>query len=97
MTAQVFIPRDTTALSLGADGLALNMAQDIESRSIDAEVQRYGSRGMFWLEPLVEVKTESSRIAFGSVNASDVESVLDAIDDHLAGKSIDHSLYLGEV
>ena len=97
MTAQVFIPRDTTALSLGADGLALKMAQDIESRSIDAEVQRNGSRGMFWLEPLVEVKTESSRIAFGSVNASDVESVLDAIDDHLAGKSIDHSLYLGEV
>ena len=97
MTAQVFIPRDTTALSLGADGLALKMAQDIESRSIDAEVQRNGSRGMFWLEPLVEVKTESSRIAFGPVNASDVESVLDAIDDHLAGKSIDHSLYLGEV
>ena len=69
MTAQVFIPKDTTALSLGADGIALKMAQDIENRSIDAEVQRNGSRGMFWLEPLVEVKTESSRIAFGPVNA----------------------------
>ena len=97
MTAQVFIPKDTTAVALGADGLALKMAQNIESRSLDAEVQRNGSRGMFWLEPMVEVKTESSRIAFGPVNASDIESVLDAIDDHLAGKSIDHSLYLGEV
>ena len=97
MTAQVFIPKDTTAVALGADGLALKMAQNIESRSLDVEVQRNGSRGMFWLEPMVEVKTESSRIAFGPVNASDIESVLDAIDDHLAGKSIDHSLYLGEV
>ncbi|XXK45796.1 formate dehydrogenase beta subunit [Porticoccaceae bacterium nBUS_17] len=97
MTAQVFIPKDTTAVALGADGLALKMAQNIESRSLDAEVQRNGSRGMFWLEPMVEVKTESSRIAFGPVNASDIESVLDAIDDHLAGKSIDHSLHLGEV
>ncbi len=97
MTAQVFIPKDTTAVALGADGLALKMAQNIESRSLDAEVQRNGSRGMFWLEPMVEVKTESSRIAFGPVNASDIESVLDAIDDHLAGKSIDHPLYLGEV
>ena len=97
MIAQVFIPKDTTAVALGADGLALKMAQNIESRSLDAEVQRNGSRGMFWLEPMVEVKTESSRIAFGPVNASDIESVLDAIDDHLAGKSIDHSLYLGEV
>ena len=97
MTAQVFIPKDTTAVALGADGLALKMAQNIESRPLDAEVQRNGSRGMFWLEPMVEVKTESSRIAFGPVNASDIESVLDAIDDHLAGKSIDHPLYLGEV
>ena len=97
MIAQVFIPKDTTAVALGADGLALKMAQNIESRSLDAEVQRNGSRGMFWLEPMVEVKTESSRIAFGPVNASDIESVLDAIDDHLAGKLIDHSLYLGEV
>jgi len=97
MIAQVFIPKDTTAVALGADSLALKMAQNIESRSLDAEVQRNGSRGMFWLEPMVEVKTESSRIAFGPVNASDIESVLDAIDDHLAGKSIDHSLYLGEV
>ena len=97
MTAQVFIPKDTTAVALGADGLALKMAQNIASRPLDAEVQRNGSRGMFWLEPMVEVKTESSRIAFGPVNASDIESVLDAIDDHLAGKSIDHPLYLGEV
>ena len=97
MTAQVFIPKDTTAVALGADGLALKMAQNIESRSLDAEVQRNGSRGMFWLEPMVEVKTESSRIAFGPVNASDIEPVLDAIDDHLAGESIDHPLYLGEV
>ena len=97
MIAQVFIPKDTTAVALGADSLALKMAQNIESRSLDAEVHRNGSRGMFWLEPMVEVKTESSRIAFGPVNASDIESVLDAIDDHLAGKSIDHPLYLGEV
>ena len=49
MTAQVFIPKDTTAVALGADGLALKMAQNIESRSLDAEVQRNGSRGCFGL------------------------------------------------
>ena len=42
------------------------------------EIVRTGSRGLFWLEPLVEVATPAGRIAYGPVAAADVACLFDA-------------------
>ncbi|WP_234189604.1 NADH-quinone oxidoreductase subunit NuoF [Shinella sp. NM-101] len=78
MTITLFVPRDAAALALGADRVAAAIAREIETRGIDARIVRNGSRGMHWLEPLVEVRTEQGRIAYGPVRPSDVASLFDA-------------------
>ena len=78
MTRKIYIPRDSGALALGADKVAHAIEDVIAARGIDATVVRNGSRGMFWLEPMVEVETAQGRIAYGPVKASDVAGLLDA-------------------
>ncbi len=68
---RVFVPRDAAALALGADAVA----KALEGH---ATVVRTGSRGMFWLEPMIEVETEAGRIAYGPVSAADVPGLLAA-------------------
>jgi len=69
MSLKIFVPGDAAALSVGAEAVAKAMTQQIASRRLDASVVRNGSRGMFWLEPLVEVETPRGRIAYGPVTA----------------------------
>jgi len=38
---------------------------------------RNGSRGMLWLEPMLEVVTPAGRVAFGPVQATDIASLVD--------------------
>jgi formate dehydrogenase iron-sulfur subunit len=78
MSQRIYIPCDTTALSLGADQLADAVQQEIEQRGLDVTIIRNGSRGMLWLEPLVEVDTEQGRVGYGAVGARDVSALLDA-------------------
>jgi formate dehydrogenase iron-sulfur subunit len=78
MTVTIFVPRDAAALALGADRVAKAIAQEIDSRGLDAKLVRNGSRGMVWLEPLVEVETDQGRIAYGPVKAGDVAGLFDA-------------------
>jgi len=78
MTVTIFVPRDSAALALGADRVAKAIAQEIDSRGLDARLVRNGSRGMVCLEPLVEVETERGRIAYGPVKAGDVAGLFDA-------------------
>jgi formate dehydrogenase iron-sulfur subunit len=66
---RVFVPRDAAALAVGADAVAAALAPH-------AEVVRTGSRGLFWLEPMIEVETASGRIAYGPVAASDIPGLL---------------------
>ena len=47
-------------------------------RSIAIEIVRTGSRGLYWLEPMVEVATAAGRVAYGPVTAADVAGLLDA-------------------
>ena len=68
---RVFVPRDAAALALGADGVARALTPH-------AKVVRTGSRGMFWLEPMVEVETARGRVAYGPVSAADVPGLLAA-------------------
>ncbi len=66
---RVFVPRDAAALAVGADDVAAALAGH-------AEVVRTGSRGLFWLEPMIEVETPEGRIAYGPVAATDVPQLV---------------------
>jgi formate dehydrogenase iron-sulfur subunit len=79
------------ARSVGADSVAREISRQIASRGIDAAVIRNGSRGMFWLEPLVEVETPAGRVAYGPISAANVADLFAA--DFLSGKP--HPLCLG--
>ncbi|MCM0044007.1 MAG: formate dehydrogenase, partial [Burkholderiaceae bacterium] len=78
MSVKIFIPRDSTALALGADEVAQAIAAEAARRGIAIEIVRNGSRGMFWLEPLVEVGVAEGRIAYGPVEPGDVAALFDA-------------------
>jgi formate dehydrogenase iron-sulfur subunit len=78
VTATVFIPRDAGALSLGAEATAGATAREAAVRHLDVTIARNGSRGLYWLEPLVEVATPAGRVAYGPVTAADVPGLFDA-------------------
>ena len=90
---EVFVPRDATALALGAEATARTILDEAKKRGIEVELVRNGSRGLFWLEPLVEVATSNGRIAYGPVKAADVAGLFDADFLH-AGT---HGLRIGTV
>ena len=92
MSATVYVPRDAAALALGADETADAIAAEAARRNVDVEVVRNGSRGMVWLEPLVEVQTADGRVAYGPVTPADVPALFDA--DFVAGG--DHALGHGK-
>jgi len=89
----VFVPRDAAALSLGAEEVAQAIAAEADARKIDITIVRNGTRGMVWLEPLVEVALSNGRVGYGPVSASDVRSLFDA--DFLQGGR--HALNVGPV
>ena len=78
MTTIVYVPRDSSALSLGAHQVAKNVQAEAAKRGLDIKVVRNGSRGMFWLETMVEVVTPKGRVAYGPVMPKDVSSLFDA-------------------
>jgi formate dehydrogenase iron-sulfur subunit len=78
MSVRIYIPGDSGALALGADRVAQAMQREIDARGIDATVIRNGSRGLYWLEPMVEVETGAGRVAYGPVKPSDVASLFEA-------------------
>lgn len=92
MPTKIYVPRDTTALAKGAERVATLMQAEAASRGIDLEIVRNGSRGMFWLEPLIEVETEQGRIAYGPVVEEHISELFDA--DFLKG-SPNHFSYCG--
>jgi len=78
MTTTVYVPRDSAALSMGADAVAEAIVAAARRGRHDVQIVRNGSRGMLWLEPLVEVATGSGRIAYGPVTPGDVEALFAA-------------------
>ncbi len=75
---RVFVPRETTAVSVGADNVAIAIARKSKEMSGDIELIRNGSWGASWLEPLVEVEVDGQRIAYGNVTPADVENLFDS-------------------
>jgi formate dehydrogenase iron-sulfur subunit len=88
---KVYVPRDSSALSMGADRTAKAIQAEAAKRGVEVELIRNGSRGMFWLEPMIEVATNQGRVAYAPVQPEDVASLFDA--DFLNGGA--HELNLG--
>ena len=75
MTVRVYVPGDSAALSVGADEVAAAILGEAQRRGLAIDLVRNGSRGLFWLEPMVEVETAAGRVAYGPVAAGDVLSL----------------------
>lgn len=74
---KVYVPRDSAAKALGADAVAEAIAAEAEKRGLEIELIRNGTRGMIWLEPLVEIDRGAGREGFGPVSVADVPALLD--------------------
>ncbi len=74
----LYVPIDSSALAAGADEVAAALQAECARRGLAVQLVRNGSRGLFWLEPLVEVATPAGRVAYGPVTAEDVPGLLDA-------------------
>ena len=85
---KVFVPCDSSAVSIGADAVA-----EALSREGCFTIARTGSRGLYWLEPMVEVEQRGRRVGYGPVTVEDVPGLCSALND----SSVDHPLHLGDV
>jgi formate dehydrogenase iron-sulfur subunit len=92
VTPRLFIPRDAGALAVGAEQVATALGDAAGQRGVQIEIVRTGSRGLYWLEPLVEIETPAGREAYGPVGPTDAASVLDAA---LSAGAPPHPLALG--
>jgi formate dehydrogenase iron-sulfur subunit len=79
MTLRLFIPLDAAALAVGADAVAAGLQAAAARRNIAVDITRTGSRGLYWLEPMVEAETPTGRIAYGPVAPADAEGLLSAL------------------
>ncbi|HUA80220.1 MAG TPA: NADH-ubiquinone oxidoreductase-F iron-sulfur binding region domain-containing protein [Dyella sp.] len=93
MSITLYVPRDASALSLGADDVVKAIESEAAARGADVRIVRNGSRGLYWLEPMVEVESGNGRVAYGPVQPDDVVALFDA--DFLHGG--DDVLALGPV
>lgn len=91
MSVTVYVPNDSTAQAAGANDIAEAISKEAALRDVDITLVRNGSRGLCWLEPLVEVATNAGRIAYGQVELQDIDSLFDS--GFLEGQP--HDLCLG--
>ena len=94
MTFRVHVPSDTTAKARGADRIARLIEIVAQEHKVDVEVHRNGTRGLYWLETLVEVDTDAGRYGFGPVKDGDIESLFAA--EFYKG-NVEHPLAVGLV
>ena len=90
MTSKLYVPRDSSAVAMGADLVADKILQVATATKADVEIVRNGSRGMMWMEPLLEVETASGRMGYANVTVDDVEhfGLNGFSESSLAGKGI---------
>ncbi|MGY2284037.1 formate dehydrogenase [Pseudomonas gingeri] len=93
MMPSLYLPADSLARAVGADEVAAALAAQARERHLPLELHRTSSRGLYWLEPLLEIDSPQGRIGFGPLTAADVPSLLDA----LQGDPATHPLALGPV
>jgi len=93
MSWRLYVPQDTTACALGAEQVAQAVIDASVAEGLEVDLIRNGSRGLFWLEPLLEAEVAGQRIAFGPVTVAAVPGIMAAMQQQPA----DHPLYLGEI
>jgi len=87
---RIYISLDTTSESLGASKLV----DWFSYHHPEVEIVRTGSRGMFWLEPMVEIDTDGGRVGYGPVSVAEMPHLVE--QGMLTGnESLD--CYLGDV
>ncbi|WP_273502761.1 formate dehydrogenase beta subunit [Paracoccus sphaerophysae] len=74
---RVWVPIDAAARALGADEVADAIRREAAARGVEITLTRNGSRGMIWLEPLVEVEIDGVRMGFGPMTPEDVPALFD--------------------
>ena len=74
---KIYVPLDSAAKALGADEIADAIVAEAGARGMTVEVIRNGTRGMIWLEPLIEVETENGLVGYGAMDQADVPALLD--------------------
>ncbi|MAO55120.1 MAG: formate dehydrogenase [Rhodospirillaceae bacterium] len=72
MTTKIYVPCDAASLSMGAEAVA----DAIRESGVGVAVTRTGTRGLLWLEPLIEIEIAGRRVGFGPVRAADVPDIL---------------------
>ena len=77
---KIYLSQDAAAKALGSEAVAEAIRTEAAKAGIEMTLVRTGSRGMIWLEPLLEVETPEGRMAYGPMTPADVAGVL-------AGKS----------
>jgi formate dehydrogenase iron-sulfur subunit len=75
---RIYVPGDAAAVAVGADEVAVAIKAAAERSGTAAEIVRNGSRGLHWLEPMVEIATAQGRIAYGPVAVSDASAIVKA-------------------
>lgn len=88
---RVYVPRDSAAVSVGANEVAAAIEREAGDR---VQLVRNGTRGMLWLEPFVEVATEHGRVGYGPVTPDVVPDLvaagmLDGADHELCHGPVD--------
>jgi formate dehydrogenase iron-sulfur subunit len=78
MTIRLYVPRDAAAVACGADEVVVALKIAAIAAKFDIEIVRNGSRGLHWLEPLVEVVTPEGRIGYGPVEPEDAAALIAA-------------------
>ncbi len=79
---KIYVPIDAAARALGSDAVADAVRDEAARRGVEIVLVRNGSRGMIWLEPLVEVATDDGRFAFGPMTPADVAALFDDLHVH---------------
>ena len=95
---KIYIPLDSAAVALDADVIAAEITAEAIRRGVAVEIVRNGSRGMVWLEPLVEVATDSGRLGFGPMTLADVPGLFGDLAAHTKAQGLveDHPWMRGQ-
>jgi formate dehydrogenase iron-sulfur subunit len=86
---KIYVPRDAAARALGADEVAAAVLAEGARRGAAVDLVRNGSRGMVWLEPLVETVVDGRRMAFGPMTPADVPALFDGTSGKALGPTDD--------
>lgn len=91
-TISIYIPRDTAAIAMDVEELIGPILTQAKTQGIELNIIRNGTRGLLWLEPLIEVLTEQGRVAYGPIFEEDLDSLFAANWLHGGAHPLCHGL-----